>query len=89
MTKEQRQRQWKQEDDSALLEILKFNLKIILLFIYFLRFYYPQIFFQNKYNVKWSFISFELHKIFPSKSVKNSKAIRERWLNHLSPFLKK
>ena len=74
-------------------EVLLTVLKESLIFLFFLRKLYPSLF-ESKQNLKlkisWSQISHEMSKeIQKITFLKSDKQCKERWFNHLNPFLNK
>jgi len=45
--------------------------------------------FERAIDIKWSKVAMDLSKAARTSSFKTSKQCRERWLNHLNPFLNK
>lgn len=40
-------------------------------------------------NKKWTSIGLELYRVTNGKRIKKPKAVRERWLSHLNPDIKR
>jgi len=55
-----------------------------------IRNFYPQVFLGSQSKLNWAKISFEISKELENLNLfKTGKQCKERWLNHLNPFLNK
>ena len=86
---------WTSEQDLLLRRIMKYFYNIRKnLFSFIFRKMYPSLFNleqdYNKVKISWSQVSFEMSKeIQKIYFLKSDKQCKERWFNHLNPFLNK
>ena len=74
--------------------VSKWNIAQDFILIQCIRQLYPEVSFRTQdsafMKIDWSRICFEVNKpTIRPRDFKNSKKCRERWLNHLAPFVNK